>query len=393
MGRVILFRPRTDDPSGLLRVARERCGMQLDEFARALGQTVGRPQLSAGAVQTWERGEIAPPTEIVAAALELAARSPSTRSQLAAEPPQGGELAIGSSAAARDLRVRIAATRRIDSGLVELLRAHTNSFRLIDRQLGACVVFEQLVGHISQIENLWKHGRAPGTGPALAAAVAEASTLAGWQALDLGKTSTAWSYYELARHAAREAGDPSVLAHATAEQAYVLIDSGRHEEAIELVAAAKGQIQRLPPRLAAWLYSAEAEIRAIRAEATLAQRALELAAAQCPASPADVELPYLTLDVVHFERWRGCTLAYLGDPAAVRQLSEVVARIDRTFTRAAAGLHSDMAVALARAGERDEARHHMHRAQRLADMVGSARQRRRTHERAAALFGPTVPAC
>jgi hypothetical protein len=34
----------------------------------------------------------------------------------------------------------------------------------------------------------------------------------------------------------------------------------------------------------------------------------------------------------------------------------------------------------------------MHRAQRLADMVGSARQRRRTHERAAALLGRTVPA-
>jgi tetratricopeptide (TPR) repeat protein len=393
MGRVILFRSRTDDPSGLLRVARERCGMQLVEFARAIGQTVGRPQLSAGAIRTWERGEIDPPAEIVAAACELAAQSSPASSQAKAEPPQVRELTVGSPATERDLGTRVAATRRVDAAIVELLRAHTNSFRLIDRQLGACVVFEQLARHIVQIEDLWKRGCAPGMGPALAAALAEASTLAGWQALDLGRIGTAWSYYELAKHAAREADDPSVLAHATAEQAYVLIDSGRHEEAIELLVAAKGQIQRLPPRLAAWIYSAEAEIHAIRAEATPAQRALELAAARCPASPADSELPYLALDVVHLERWRGCTLAYLGDPAAVRQLSDVVSRIDRTFTRAAAGLHSDMAVALARAGERDEARHHMRQAQRLADMVGSERQRRRTHERAAALFGPTVPAC
>jgi tetratricopeptide (TPR) repeat protein len=299
---------------------------------------------------------------------------------------------MGSTARASDLAERVAATRRIDRGIVELLRAHTNSFRLVDRQLGACAVFEQLACHIAQIETLCESAGAPGTGPGLATALAEASTLAGWQALDLGMTTTAWSYYELAKSAAREAGDPNVLAHATAEQAYVLIDSGRHEEAIEQVAAAKGQIQRLPPRLAAWLHSAEAEVHAVAAAATVAQRSLELAAARCPASPADSELPYLALDEVHLERWRGCTLAYLGDPAAVRQLSGALVRMDRTFTRAAAGLHSDLALALARAGERDEARHHMHRAQRLADMVGSARQRRRTHERAAALFGRTVPA-
>jgi len=365
--------------------------MQLVEFARALGRTVGRPQLTAGTVQTWERGEIHPPAEIVAAAFELAARTAAATLHPAPKPPRAGELAAISRAAAQELTERAAAARRIDPGIVELLRAHTNSFRLIDRQLGASVVFEQLTRHIVQIEGLCKD--VPRRNEVLAVALAEASTLAGWQALDLGKLSAAWSYYELAKCAAREAGDPSVLAHATAEQAYVLIDFGQHEEAIELVVAARRQIRRLPPRLAAWLYSAEAEVRAISADATLAQRSLELAAARCPLTPADPELPYLALDEVHLERWRGSTLAYLGHSAAVGQLSEVLVRMDGTFTRAAAGLHSDLALALARAGEHGEARHHMHRAQRLADMVGSARQRRRTDERAAALFGPTVPAC
>lgn len=367
--------------------------MQLTEFARALGHAVGRPQLTAGALQAWERGEIDPPAEIVAAARELVAvRPPARRWQPALAPSLGGERTIDSPGAADDLAEHLVATRRVDPGIVELLRAHTNSFRALDRELGACAVFEQLSCHIAQIERLSEGACAPGAGPALATTLAEASTLAGWQALDLGKAGTAWSYYELAKCAAQEADNSSVLAHATAEQAYVLVDAGRHDDAIALVTAAKRNIQRLPPRLATWLHSAEAEIRAISADAILAQRLLELAAAQCPASSADLELPYLALDAVHLERWRGCTLAYLGNPAAIQQLSEALVGMDRTFTRAAAGLHSDLALALALAGEYDEAGHHMHRAQRLADMVGSVRQRRRTRERAAALFGPSVPA-
>ncbi len=392
MDRVVVFRPRTSDPSGLLRVARERCGLHPFEFARALGAAVGRPQLSAGAVQTWESGEIPPPAEIVAAACELASQPTSATRHPAREPRRGGPTGV-SRTTTPVIDQRLAADRPVDAGVVDLLRAHTNSFRLVDRQLGARVVFDQLTRHVAQIEALCRHRRPPKTGSALAAALAEACTLAGWQALDLGQTHTAWSYYELAKSAACEADDPRVLAHATAEQAYVLIDSGQHEKAVEQVVSAKAQIRRLPPRLAAWIYCAEAEIRAISADATGAQRSLDLATARCPASPADPELPYLALDEVHLERWCGSTLAELGRSAAVQQLSGALAQMDRTFTRAAAGLHSDLAVALARVGEYDEARHHMYRAQKLADMVGSERQRRRTYERAASLFGPTVPAC
>lgn len=384
MDRVVVFRPRTSDPSGLLRVARKRCGMQPVDFARALGRIVGRPQLSAGALQTWESGEIHPPAEIVAAACELASQPIPVISRPAPRTRRG-ELTAVSRATAPAIDERLAADRPVDTAVVDLLRAHTNSFRLVDRQLGARVVFDQLTCHIAQIEALCRHRRPPRTGRALAGALAEACTLAGWQALDLGQTSKAWSYYELAKSAACEAGEPRVLAHATAEQAYVLIDAGQHEKAVEQVVSAKAQIRRLPPRLAAWIYCAEAEIRAISADATGAQRSLDLAAVRCPASLADPELPYLALDEVHLERWRGSTLAQLGRPAAVRQLSGALAQMDHTFTRAAAGLHSDLAVALARVAEYDEARHHISRAKKLADMVGSERQRRRIHERAASL--------
>jgi tetratricopeptide (TPR) repeat protein len=359
--------------------------MRPSEFARALGRTVGRPQLSAGAVQTWESGEIQPPAEIVAAACELASQPIPVTSRPAPGTRRGSDLTAATRAATPTMDERLAADRPVDTAVVDLLRAHTNSFRLVDRQLGARVVFDQLTSHITQIEALCRHRRPPRTGRALAAALAEACTLAGWQALDLGQTSTAWSYYELAKSAAGEAGDPRVLAHATAEQAYVLVDSGQHEKAVEQVISAKAQIRRLPPRLAAWIYCAEAEIRAISADETGAQRSLDLAAARCPASPADPELPYLALDVVHLDRWRGSTLAELGSSAAVRQLSGALAQMDRSFTRAAAGLHSDLAVALARVGEYEEARHHMHRAQNLAD------EPRSSHSTRAASVGSIGP--
>jgi hypothetical protein len=390
MGRVIVFTPRTGGASGFLLMARERCGMQRGEFARALGHAVDRP-LSAGAVEIWERGDIEPPVEIVAAARELATGIGLATTHPAATPSPSDGAGEESRARAPEVTEAVAGNKRIDPTVVEVLREHTGSFRQIDRRLGAGVIFDQLTRHIVHLESLLKHPRAPRTGELLATALAEACTLAGWQALDLGKLATAWSCYETAKVAASEAGDRSALAHATAEQAYVLIDAGRCEAAIGLVAAAQHQIRRLPPRLAAWLHSAAAEALAAGGYATLAQRSLDVAAARCPASPSEPELPYLALDGVHLERWRGSTLAHLGHPEAVRHLSDVLTRMDRTFTRAAAGLHADLALALARAGEQDEARHHMHRAQKLADTVGSVRQRRRAQEWAASLFDPTVP--
>jgi hypothetical protein len=51
--------------------------------------------------------------------------------------------------------------------------------------------------------------------------------------------------------------------------------------------------------------------------------------------------------------------------------------MDHTFTRAEAGLRCDLAAALHAAGEKQEARGHLVRANELAQLTGSARQRRR----------------
>jgi hypothetical protein len=54
--------------------------------------------------------------------------------------------------------------------------------------------------------------------------------------------------------------------------------------------------------------------------------------------------------------------------------------MDGTFARAEAGLRADLAQALYVRGERQEARRHLTRARELAQLTGSARQRRRLRD-------------
>jgi hypothetical protein len=61
----------------------------------------------------------------------------------------------------------------------------------------------------------------------MAGALADAASLAGWQALDTGDPDEAWSLHRTAQHAAREAEDYPAMAHAMAQQAYVLLDVAR----------------------------------------------------------------------------------------------------------------------------------------------------------------------
>jgi len=104
--------------------------------------------------------------------------------------------------------------------------------------------------------------------------------------------------------------------------------------------------------------------------------ALDLAAREISRPPADV-LPYLALDSAHLARWRGNCLVQFGDTATVSDLTTALAGMDGTFTRAEAGLQCDLAAALHAAGDRHEARQHLSRATELAQLTGSARQRRR----------------
>jgi hypothetical protein len=86
----------------------------------------------------------------------------------------------------------------------------------------------------------------------MAIALADASTLAAWQALHTGVVERAWRLYELAKRAAQDADAPMYLAHAMAERAYVLCEVGRPALGLDLVRDVRRAVEgRESPRLTA----------------------------------------------------------------------------------------------------------------------------------------------
>ena len=223
--------------------------------------------------------------------------------------------------AAEELRHRILTAGAIDAATVDLLNAQTHQLRLMDRQLGGREVLGQLRIHVQTVQGLLSHAILPTQRAPLAAILADAAALAGWQALDTGAPAEAWQHHETAKTAAREAGSPAHLAHAMGQQAYALLDLGRPTDALALIHAA----QRLdggpmPPLLECWLLAVAAELSAANGDADGCRRALELADRTLPPDFTDPELPYLLLAPAHLARWRGSALSRLGDPDAIAHL-------------------------------------------------------------------------
>ncbi|MFF9204388.1 helix-turn-helix domain-containing protein [Streptomyces sp. NPDC014986] len=280
---------------------------------------------------------------------------------------------------ALSLRRELASAAAADTKVAQLYCTQVDTMRQLDRQLGAAAVFPQLEAQIARMAELLRYGTAPGGREALAGALTEAATLAGWQALDMGLYRRAWELHELAKAAARESRSPALVAHATGQQAYVLLDLGETAKAVQqLQFAREGAGRTLPPLMETWLLAAEGEAYAMAGDDTECRQRFDRAEAARPDDPADPSLPFLFLGGSHLDRWRGNALATLGADEALSDLTASLASMDLTgFTRAEAGVRCDLAVVLLRSGERQEAERQALRAQDLASMTGSVRQRRR----------------
>jgi len=136
----------------------------------------------------------------------------------------------------------------------------------------------------------------------------------------------------------------------------------------------------IPHQLRGWLRAAEAEMAAAAGHESTCRTALDSAAREVGHGPAGQDLPYLALNETHLARWRGNCLVLFGDPQTADDLTAALAAMDGSFTRAEASLRCDLAAALHVRGEQDEAKHHLKRARELAQITGSARQRRRIRD-------------
>jgi len=324
----------------------------------------------------WENGHREPDQMYQALLCEVYAATPVELGFATAPSPA---FAMDPDDFALELLTRLETSARVDAGLVTLLRDQTHNIRLQDRRLGAAAVSDQMHAHIRQVNDLLQHTIAPRQRAELAGVLAAASTLAGWQAIDTGELQEAWTHYERGKTAAREADDPAVLAHAMAEQAYVLMDLGRPDTALAVIEHAhNGNRSKLPPLLRSWLYAAEAEAHAANDDEHNAMRAMDASASILPSDAENnPEVPYVSLNLAHLARWRGNCLARLGDETAIADLTHALRGMDGTFTRAEAALRCDLAMALLAKGETTEARQEAARARRLVAVVGSTRQRRR----------------
>ena len=288
---------------------------------------------------------------------------------------------VTSSGQGADLLRQITAAGRIDGTVVRVLQGETDNIRLLDRRLGAPAVAGKLEAHIGHIETSLRYSLRPGNRQQLAQALADASALAGWQAIDMNRLSRAWAHFERATAAAREAGDPCLLAFAAGEQAYVLLDLHRPAEALAMVRAAYEKTRTaIPHQVRSWLLAAEAEMAAAAGEESACRHALDGAAQEISHGAASEDLPYLALNETHLARWRGNCLIPFADPQTADDLAAALAAMDDGFTRAEASLRCDLAAALHVRGEHDEAKRHLRKARELAQLTGSARQRRRIRD-------------
>lgn len=291
-------------------------------------------------------------------------------------------------ASAVELRERLSVARSIDRATIELFRRQVDDVRQLDRRFGAMPLLDRLNGQIAQIDRMLRYSGASTDRAALAEVLADAAMLAGWEALDRGSLDLAWKQHEIAKSAAREAGSAAMLAYATGQQAFILIELDMFTEAVQLLKHAesigRGKTAEL---LRTWLAAARGEGLAAHGQAEDALRAFDTANALLPADPNDADLPFLMLNPGHLARWRGHALSRLRDRRAVSELETILNGLNPTTARARAGTLVDLAFAQAAVGNRDAAVTYAWEARQLASQIGSERQKRRL----ARLLLPTIP--
>ncbi|MEC4015228.1 helix-turn-helix domain-containing protein [Streptomyces sp. H27-D2] len=289
----------------------------------------------------------------------------------------------GSAGGYDELLGCIDSARNVSLTMVKTFMDQTELLRTMDRQMGAASLVDQMTGHLATLEEALTFAVLPDTRRPVALALAGAATLAAWQALDVGAVQRAWRHYELGKRAAQEAGEPMYLAHATAEQAYVLCEAGRPEMALELIRGAhRVSAGQMSPRLRTWLYAAEAELCARAGKPEECRRALDAAATHLPdgGEARDSDMLSIFLNGDHLARWRGHTLGLLGDDDAMNSLYAALDAMDPTFIRASSGLRVDLASAHLAREELAQAEEHLREARLIVSRTGSVRYRRRIEQ-------------
>nr|WP_233627639.1 hypothetical protein [Saccharopolyspora sp. HNM0986] len=296
-------------------------------------------------------------------------------SKLLSSPAQNVATPEGEAA---ELRERIQKARRVDVVMLQGLRDQLNSIRRIDRQYGAVVTHSELLTKIDQVHDLLTYSLSGSIRKDLAIILSEMHTLAGWQSLDMGRCTASWQHYEQAKQAALETENVAYYAHATAEQAFTLLDLGESATAVELLGSTRRSAQhRCPQLLRVWLTAAYGEALAAAGRSAESLQHFDEAERCLPHEEVNSEGPYIVLDANHLARWRGHSAVRSGRDDSIAILTSALNALDSTFSRAESALRADLATALFTLGENRSASEELSQSRRIARRIGSARQMKR----------------
>lgn len=227
------------------------------------------------------------------------------------------------------------------------------------------------------MQGICRHSVDAPTRQSLAAVIADACALVGWQWLDLHNPSRAWDHYAQGVSAAAESDSSALRSYVLAGQSVVLLDLDEPVAALQMTEHAcnttKGHV---PQILAAWLSAAHGESCAANGLHKESLRYFDHAESLL-SSAIPEEAPFLVFGRGHLARWRGSALVRLRDRQAADVLMRALSVLPPKFTRAEAALRIDLSEALRRNGERDAADSQATRAELLAQSIGSVRHLRR----------------
>ncbi|MGH8899635.1 MAG: hypothetical protein ACRDZ4_22055 [Egibacteraceae bacterium] len=176
------------------------------------------------------------------------------------------------------------------------LTAVTYRYRRMDAKVASWRLIEPVAAHLRFLGELYCDAAGSRIGSSLAAAVSEAAGLAAWLCFDMGDAARAHAHYRHAVRAAGAAGDPLLGGYMVGSMAWLAVQVGDGDAALELVQAAKSKIGPIDPETpatsCAWLAVhealAQATLRDARKAFTLLDRAgdaVTRAASEAPVWP------------------------------------------------------------------------------------------------------------
>jgi transcriptional regulator with XRE-family HTH domain len=256
---------------GLAR-RRAAMGFTQETLAERLGierSTVGRWERGTGTPQPWNQPDLATALELAPAALAdlLCSANPKTSSAITYEV----STAMVGHLSSRD---------DPDLGVVAKIQATAQAFQAADRRVGGGILYPSVARYINL--EIGPRLLDPGGGihgPALFAAAASMTEIAGWMSHDGGHDVLAHQYFDRAFRLATAAHNQALAGNACASMAHLAIELDQADNALRIATVGLDRTRETPgaQRLLARLHSMRARAFALRGERTSCTHELDAA--------------------------------------------------------------------------------------------------------------------